>query len=102
MSWLNPEGEARVLPAKVTTRIARGDALRHDLPGAGGWGDPLERDPARVLRDVRNGLVSGDAAREDGVVVDAATWTVGAAATERRRAALRAGRGWTTPPAVRR
>jgi N-methylhydantoinase B len=30
----------------------------------GGWGDPRERDPARVLRDVRDGVVSATAARE--------------------------------------
>ena len=32
--------------------------FRHVLAGAGGWGDPLERDPAAVLRDVRNELLS--------------------------------------------
>ena len=36
----------------------RGDVVRWVLPGGGGWGDPLERDPERVLRDVRNELVS--------------------------------------------
>ena len=39
-------------------------------PGGGGWGDPLERDPQRVLDDVRDGFVSIDAARSEyGVVV---------------------------------
>ncbi len=38
--------------------------------GGGGWGDPLERDPQRVLDDVRDGFVSIDAARSEyGVVV---------------------------------
>jgi N-methylhydantoinase B len=92
-----------VLPAKVTRPIRRGDVFRHDLPGAGGWGDPLTRDPARVLRDVRNGLVSLAGARDDyGVVVDPATWTVDGAATEARRAELARSRGWTAVPTVSR
>ena len=38
--------------------------------GAGGWGDPLERPAAEVLRDVRRGLVSVEAAvRDYGVVI---------------------------------
>ena len=45
--------------------------------GAGGWGDPLERDPAAVLRDVRNELLSAENARNDyGVVIDLTLWTV--------------------------
>jgi N-methylhydantoinase B len=38
--------------------------------GGGGFGDPIERDPAAVLADVREGLVSPPAAHRDyGVVV---------------------------------
>jgi N-methylhydantoinase B len=32
--------------------------LRASSPGGGGWGEPKRRDPARVLRDVRDGVVS--------------------------------------------
>jgi len=89
-----------VLPAKVTRPIRRGDVF---LPGAGGWGDLLTRDPALVLRDVRNGLVGLAGARDDyGVVVDATTWTVDGAATEARRAELARVRGWATVPRVSR
>jgi N-methylhydantoinase B len=38
--------------------VTKGDIFRHVLAGAGGWGDPLERDPAKVLKDVRNELLS--------------------------------------------
>ena len=39
-------------------------------PGGGGYGDPRTRDPARVLRDVRDGVVSAGAAeREYGVAI---------------------------------
>ena len=100
---LNPDGEHRVLASKVTMTIKRGDVYRHDQPGPGGWGDPLERDPRRVLRDVRNELVSPASARDDyGVVVDTRTWTVDEGATARLRESLRAARGWTQPPAVSR
>ncbi len=43
-----------------------------EMPGGGGYGDPFERDPERVLRDVRDGRVSVERARADyGVVIDA-------------------------------
>ena len=100
---LNPDADPRPLTAKVTTTLKRGDVFRHDQPGPGGWGDPLERDPARVLRDVRNELVSLRSAHDDyGVVVDTATWTVDEAATSALREALRAARGWREVPAVSR
>jgi N-methylhydantoinase B len=44
--------------------------LRYLTNGGGGWGDPFEREPERVLRDVRDGYVSlAGAARDYGVVV---------------------------------
>ncbi|MCA6112217.1 hydantoinase B/oxoprolinase family protein [Bradyrhizobium cenepequi] len=48
-----------------------GPATYHALsPGGGGFGDPKARDPARVLRDVRDGIVSVAAAeREYSVVI---------------------------------
>jgi N-methylhydantoinase B len=71
------------------------------VAGAGGWGDPLERDPAAVLKDVRNELVSLMAAREIyGVMIDASAWTVEAERTQQLRAELRATRGWTALPVV--
>jgi N-methylhydantoinase B len=103
VNLLNPQGEARVLPGKFTMTMRRGDVFQHDQPGPGGWGDPLEREPARVLRDVRNELVSLASAREDyGVVIDPTAWTVDEAATVEQRARLRAARGWTSPPFVSR
>ena len=100
---LNPEGEAQTLPSKVTMTCRRGDVVRWVLPGGGGWGDPLERDPWRVLRDVRNELVSPAAAERDyGVIIDTEVWRVDEAATvglrEQRRAARAGhGTGFATP-----
>ena len=48
-----------------------GVRLSMETPGGGGYGDPRQRDPLRVLRDVRDGLVTvGSAERDYGVRVD--------------------------------
>jgi N-methylhydantoinase B len=100
-NYLNPDGENRLLPSKLTMTIRRGEVFRHVLAGAGGWGDPLERDTAAVLRDVRNELLSPAKALSDyGVVVDTANWTVDGEATARRRDEIRRARGWTETPKV--
>jgi N-methylhydantoinase B len=102
-NFLNPNGENRALPSKFTMMIKRGDVFRHVLAGAGGWGDPLERDPAAVLRDVRNELLSPDKAAADyGVVIDTKAWRIDAATTAECRAAIRARRGWRDLPKVQR
>ena len=98
---LNPDTDNRSLTAKITMDIKRGDIFRHELAGAGGWGDPLERDPKRVLKDVRNDFVSAASAGDDyGVVVDTRAWTVDQAATKKRRAEIRAARNWPEVPTV--
>ena len=100
-NYMNPDGENRLLPSKLTMTIRKGEVFRHVLAGAGGWGDPLERDPAAVLRDVRNELLSPEKALADyGVVVDTGKWTVDAEATGRRRSEIRKARGWTEAPKV--
>jgi N-methylhydantoinase B len=102
-NYLNPEGENRILPGKFTMTISKGDVFRHVLAGAGGWGDPLERDPQAVLWDVRNELLSpAKAAADYGVVIDQASLRVDLAATAKRRAEIAARRGWRAPPVVQR
>jgi N-methylhydantoinase B len=55
--------------------------------GGGGWGDPFDREPALVARDVREGYVSAEAAeREYRVVLAADGQGVDEAATKRLRA----------------
>ncbi len=98
-NYLNPEAENRVLPSKFTMTIKRGDVFRHVLAGAGGWGDPLEREPAAVLRDVRNELLSAEKALADyGVVLR--DNEVDAAATSKRRDEMRRLRAWRELPKV--
>ena len=56
--------------SKMTRPVAKGDTVIIHTPGAGGWGDPLTRDPERVLRDVIEQLVSVErAAACYGVVI---------------------------------
>jgi len=89
---LNPATAAQQLPAKCTLTVRRGDVFRHVLAGAGGWGDPFTRDPARVLHDAREEKITVDyARREYGVAIDTATWSVDAAETSRLRAARATG-----------
>ena len=100
---INPDGEARPLPSKLTITMKQGEVFRHVLAGAGGWGDPVERDPKAVLRDVRNELLSRERAAADyGVILDGAGRQVDAAATARARDAIRKARGWDQPPKVQR
>jgi N-methylhydantoinase B len=70
---INPgPGEQRV-HAKASREFAYGDVISFQQSGAGGYGDPLERDPARVLADVLDDHVSVEAARADyGVVLTGA------------------------------
>ncbi|MDA0998480.1 MAG: hydantoinase B/oxoprolinase family protein, partial [Proteobacteria bacterium] len=56
-------------------------------PGGGGFGDPRRRDPARVLRDRRDGLISDETVREVyGVALSADGRSVDAAKTAELRA----------------
>jgi N-methylhydantoinase B len=67
--------------------IPEGDRLMLCLPGGGGMGDPMERDPALVASDVRDGLVSIQAARNDYKVVLGPDGTVDQQATRELREA---------------
>ena len=74
----------------------RGDLVRIYTAGGGGWGDPLEREPERVLDDVKDGFVSVQSALDNyGVVMDPAGTAVDAAGTEARRRDIRRARGGT-------
>jgi N-methylhydantoinase B len=82
------------LHAKLTMTLRKGQVFRHQLPGAGGWGDALERDLALVAKDLRDGLVTIEgAARDYGVVARGDPPDIDATATEALRAELRRRRG---------
>jgi len=84
---LRVDGTRQVLPSKCdNVKVTAGDLLLFDTWGGGGWGDPFKRDPAKVLTDVRRGLVSVEGARRYGVVI--ANDAVDQDATEALRAKL--------------
>jgi N-methylhydantoinase B len=73
-------------------KLGPGDVLRVVTPTGAGYGDPLERDSTLVLRDVRNGFLSSERARDDyGVVLR------GEGVDEAATAALRAALGQARP-----
>ena len=68
-----------------------GDTARLATPGGGGWGDPMQRDPAKVLLDVANEFITAEsAARDYGVSVrrEGPRWIVDTAMTDRLRAGV--------------
>lgn len=68
---INPDTDREEhMPALFARELEQGDVVRVVFAGGGGLGDPLTRDAEQVLEDVRNGLVSVEAARVTyGVVV---------------------------------
>ena len=95
--WVNPgSADAKRLPTRFADYPLRdGDVFRLDTPGGGGYGDPLARDPEAVLADVREGVVSPEAAKDAyGVVLarDGRAWSIDQAATQALRRARRVGK----------
>ena len=83
---LNPDGEAKELPSKVTLKLQPGSVISYRTPGGGGYGPALERDPERVLQDVAQGKVTPDRARDIyGVVLDGSGQAVDLQATRTER-----------------
>jgi N-methylhydantoinase B len=73
-----------VVPKADALRASIGDVVRLSTAGGGGWGDPMEREPQRVLDDVLNGFVTVAAVEGDyGVVVRNGTLDAAATATLR-------------------
>jgi N-methylhydantoinase B len=87
---INPRtNHAKELPSRYSDYpLKAGDVFRIETPGGGGYGNPLARDPARVLHDIFEGYVSIEKAAVDfGVVLTrrGGEWIVDQVATERRR-----------------
>jgi N-methylhydantoinase B len=89
---IRKDGTEIDLPSKVRdVPVFRDDRLVFETAGAGGVGDPLERDPEAVAKDVRWRLITPAAAeKEYGVVVS--DGTVDAGATARARNEIRTDR----------
>jgi N-methylhydantoinase B len=87
---INPGPGERMLPVlfKEPVALRQGDVYRHVLSSGGGWGDPLERDPALIERDLRQGRVTAEGVLRDyGAVArfEQGRWQVDASATEKER-----------------
>ena len=89
------DGSEEWLPSKCDgINVKAGDLLYFNTWGGGGWGDPLERDPALVLADVNRNLATVEGAKDYGVVIN--NGAVDEAATTKLRDEIRAGRGEIT------
>jgi N-methylhydantoinase B len=84
-------------PSKAFRILHHGDTLRHTMAGAGGYGNPLERDPAAVAEDVADEKVTvAGAAADYGVVLDPETLAVNESETAALRARVRSEAAPTT------
>ena len=82
------DGGDHSLPSKVPyTRARAGDRFIMVGPSGGGYGDPRQRAPERVLRDVLDGYLSAETAARDYGVVITADLAVDHEATARARTA---------------
>jgi N-methylhydantoinase B len=85
-----PDGQTLVPRSKDLVAIPRGSVFRQWAGGGGGYGDPWDRPLTLVATDVRDGLISVEAARDDyGVWVDPGTLALDEARTATLRTAER-------------
>lgn len=87
-----PDGSTKILPNKIEDlKVEENDILHFYTWGGGGWGDPLERTPELVGKEITQGLVTVEGARSYGVVVDA-LGQVDTSATDSLRKEMKADR----------
>ncbi|WP_219893582.1 hydantoinase B/oxoprolinase family protein [Aquisediminimonas profunda] len=87
------DGSREIVGNKVEdVSVAKGDQLHFITWGGGGWGDPLDRDPALVGKEITQGLVTSEGAKAYGVIAND-NGEIDQAATDALRASMRAGRG---------
>jgi len=77
-------------PVNITFIMVNKDVLLYRWHGGGGYGDPIDRNPESVRRDVVNDFVSLECARDIyGVIINPETFEVDAAKTEQKREEIR-------------
>jgi N-methylhydantoinase B len=83
------DGSVAAIPANSYWDPQPGDLYTQEMQGGAGWGDPLDRDPQLVLKDVVDEFLSMDDAREKYgvVIVDGLAPEVDGAATQTLRSA---------------
>ncbi|MBM4257951.1 MAG: hydantoinase B/oxoprolinase family protein [Deltaproteobacteria bacterium] len=85
---LNPQTDAVALPRQTHLHldVKPGDRVFHAISGSGGHGDPWDREPALVLKDVHDEKVTLDGARQHyGVIIDPHGLTIDWERTRRLR-----------------
>lgn len=87
MKFIYPDGKIYYPKSKeIIKEIPSGTVFHEIAGGGGGYGDPFQRPVEKVLKDVRNGFVSIEKAKDDyGVVIDPFTFQVDQEATRRLR-----------------
>ncbi|MDP6930017.1 MAG: hydantoinase B/oxoprolinase family protein [Planctomycetota bacterium] len=82
-----PNGEVCVPTSKdLLTGIPKDTLYQQEAGGGGGYGPPHNRPAEKVLEEVRNGIVSVEAARDHyGVVLSSDGYTIDVAATDQLR-----------------
>jgi N-methylhydantoinase B len=87
---LNPDtNHSKPLRSKGLDTLQKNDLVRLTLPGAGGYGDPMERNLDALERDLIDGKVTPEAAEAHyAVVIDRAAQRVDREATRRLRQKL--------------
>ena len=90
-NYLNPgTPQEEKLPGKTLRQLKKGDLYRVVQAGAGGYGNPLERDMFAVADDVEQEKLSVEyVRREYGVVINTGTSTLDIPATEKLRSEMR-------------
>jgi N-methylhydantoinase B len=87
------DGTVEILQSKCDRiKVNEGDLLHYITWGGAGWGDPLERDPGLVAKEVERGLVTIEGAGRYGVVLRS-DGTVDQAATMQLRARMKSEHG---------
>jgi N-methylhydantoinase B len=77
-----PKGHRKI----AVHRMLRGDMVSLRTGGGGGWGDPRQRDEAKVLLDILNEYITPEQARDVyGVSVDAVKMEIDEEATRKLR-----------------
>lgn len=98
LTYVTHNGEKQILPSKINVHLKKGDVLSHITAGGGGYGEPFERDPQRVLEDYLDEKMTAARARDVyGVVIDELQRTVDTRATDdlrsRKKPETQSGRG---------
>jgi N-methylhydantoinase B len=89
--YLHPDSPLQTrLYAKTTNlRLPKDTVISLRTPGGGGYGNPIDREPEKILNDVLNGYVSHQSAFHDYGVVITEDGQIDFSATEVQRAELR-------------